>query len=417
MVSILLVDDSRTDRTLFGTLLERDPNFQVTYANDGTTALQQVREHLPNLVVTDLQMPGMDGLQLVRAIRSGYTQIPVILLTAYGSEELATKALQQGAAGYVPKSDAPSLLVETVNHVLSLTQVEMSMERVAGSAKETEVRLKLNNDMDTFGDVVALSQKLASGVGISDTIGQIQVGTAIEEALENALYHGNLEIPTQGIAETLKGDALSKRASQLPYRNRDIQVKLAAKDDSLRVTITDQGLGFDVRQHSKIGLSLSGRGGGRGLFLMWAFMDRVLFNRAGNSVTMVKRAKKPAYQTDVVTVEERADIEWGELVPTDGEQPIRLRKGRQVLGRHTSCDITVDGPDVSSHHCVLFVNEGWWFVKDLGSKVGIQVDGNPVVQHRLSPGSKLAIGEHTFEIQYDPSDLGAEGTTPPVDPF
>ena len=417
MVSILLVDDALADRTLFGGLLEKEPDFRVSYSDDGASALRHVHDELPDLVVTDMQMPEMDGLELVRAIRAAFKQIPVILLTGKGSEELATKAMQQGAAGYVPKSDAAALLVDTIRHVLSLTQLEMSIERVADAAKLTEVRLTLSNDVDALADVVALTQKLALSVGISDTVGQIQVGTAVEEALRNALYHGNLEISSQRFSGESKDREIRRRVGELPFRNRDIQVNITTKDDTLRVTIADEGLGFDVRQHSKIGLSLSGGSAGRGLFLMWAFMDRVLFNRAGNSVTMTKRAKPPATAAPAPAHQQRTDIEWGELASLGGGKSLRLRKGRQVIGRHSGCDITIGGPDVSSHHCVLFVHEGWWFVKDLRSRNGIRVDDTPVQQSRLSPGAKLTIGKQSFKVQYEPHKLGAEGITPPVDPF
>ena len=104
MTIVLVVDDSAVDRRLAGGLLEKESGLTVIYASDGTEALVKLDTENPDLVVTDLQMPKMNGLELVGAIRHQYPLVPVILMTAHGSEEIAIAALEQGAASYVPKS-------------------------------------------------------------------------------------------------------------------------------------------------------------------------------------------------------------------------------------------------------------------------------------------------------------------------
>ena len=115
MFKILLVDDSATDRRLIEGLLKKCLHFEVETAEDGLVALEKIKVKAPDLVVTDMQMPNMDGMQLVERIRRLYPLIPVILITASGSEELASRALQRGAAGYVPKSRCDELLQETID--------------------------------------------------------------------------------------------------------------------------------------------------------------------------------------------------------------------------------------------------------------------------------------------------------------
>ena len=97
MPTILVVDDSATDRKMMGGILERT-GMLVRYAENGSGALKQLERSLPDAVLTDMQMPEMDGLQLVKAVRLRYPDIPVILITGHGSETLAADALQQGAA-------------------------------------------------------------------------------------------------------------------------------------------------------------------------------------------------------------------------------------------------------------------------------------------------------------------------------
>ena len=103
MPTILVVDDSATDRGVAGGLLAKDDQNTVAYATNGREALDVVEKEHPDLVVSDLQMPEMDGLELVEAMREDYPMIPVVLMTARGSEEIAAEALRVGAAGYVPK--------------------------------------------------------------------------------------------------------------------------------------------------------------------------------------------------------------------------------------------------------------------------------------------------------------------------
>src|SRR5262245_17181521 len=103
VTTILVVDDSPLDQRLAGGLLEKHFNCTVRYAADGKEAVGQMAQELPDLVLTDLQMPQMDGLELVQVVKTEFPVVPVILITAHGSEEIAAQALRRGAASYVPK--------------------------------------------------------------------------------------------------------------------------------------------------------------------------------------------------------------------------------------------------------------------------------------------------------------------------
>ena len=81
----------------------RNAGCEVTLAGNGREAMDLLRLDLPDIVLTDLDMPVMDGLELVQAIRRDYPALPVILMTAMGSENVAAKALHHGAASYVRK--------------------------------------------------------------------------------------------------------------------------------------------------------------------------------------------------------------------------------------------------------------------------------------------------------------------------
>ena len=71
--------------------------------------------------------------------------------------------------------------------------------------------------------------------------------------------------------------------------------------------------------------------------------------------------------------------------------------------------------NVSAHHCQLFVNNGYWYIRDLQSRNGVKVNGLKVQEKRVDPGSSLSISKHKYELQYSPADLGAIGPPPPDD--
>ena len=130
MPTVLVVDDSPIDRQLVGGLLKQDTDWTVTYAGDGAAALDSIRTSPPDIVVTDLQMPEMTGLELVIAVRKSFAQVPVVLMTGKGSEEIAVEALHAGAASYVPKRALATMLVDTV-----LARARIDGELAAATAR------------------------------------------------------------------------------------------------------------------------------------------------------------------------------------------------------------------------------------------------------------------------------------------
>lgn len=109
---------------------------------------------------------------------------------------------------------------------------------------------------------------------------------------------------------------------------------------------------------------------------------------------------------------------YGELVPVGGGDPIPLLKKQLRVGRRESCDIVLRFANVSAHHALLTVDEGYWFVKDLGSRNGVKVNGIRITaqtRKRLDPGSTLSVAKHKYEVKYNPADLGAMGPPPSDD--
>ncbi len=394
MATILVVDDSMTERRLMGGWLKRHGDFSVAYAADGNEALRWLRGNRADLVLTDMQMPNMNGLELVTAIRHEFPTIPVILITAHGSADLASRALRQGASSYVPKSRFQDLLVGTVNQILQLSPAEDRNHTGLRDATFCEIHFTLANDPARVTDLVETVQTIVGGMEICDATGQLQLGIALEQALLNAIYHGNLEIGGTGDDKEIDREAIfRRRIKESPYCDRQVEVKLKVTDTEATIVVRDDGPGFDVRKLTKIPLSTSLVDPlGRGFVLMWALMDKVTFSKTGNQVTLVKQRDVQAAtgeaavstgdsgKQDSVTQPRRV---LGKLIPTNGKDPIALMQRRVVIGRHPSCDIVIPHRRVSLRHCLLFVHSGWWYVKCLKESTVIRLNHVAVTQGRL----------------------------------
>ena len=288
MASVLIVDDTAVDRRLAGGLLESAGDVDVRYAENGQQALDKINEAAPDLVVTDLQMPDLDGLQLMMKINESYPDLPVILMTAHGSESIAAQALANGASSFVPKTDLAECLVETVGHVLALTQNDNSYKKLLECATKTDFVFNLVSDPDIIEPLVEMVQQVAVGQGTLSSGTQVQVGVAFENALTNAMFRGNLELARAEFPVT-SPTIINQRMSEAPYKDRSVYVRALITPESVQFTIRDQGPGFDTSTVPEASDPESYREGmGRGLVLIKAFMDEVEFNDSGNEIRMTK---------------------------------------------------------------------------------------------------------------------------------
>jgi CheY-like chemotaxis protein len=290
MATVLVVDDSPIDRRLVGGLLAKAPNIEIVYAGDGEEALELMGHACPTIVLTDMIMPNLDGLELTAEVNKRYPLVPVILMTGKGNEEIAVRALQTGASSYVPKSALASMLVDTVENVLSVAQEEQIQCRLMDCM--TGCQFVIENDVTMIPALINYMRSFIRKTKLCDETNGIRTCVALEEALNNAFYHGNLELDSKAregdraIYRTL----VDQRLGMNPYRQRRIFVDAKVTPEEGRFQIRDEGPGFDpsVLPDPTDPANLE-KPSGRGLLLMRTFMDDVLFNQDGNEVTLVKR--------------------------------------------------------------------------------------------------------------------------------
>jgi CheY-like chemotaxis protein/anti-sigma regulatory factor (Ser/Thr protein kinase) len=298
---LLVVDDSPTQLAQMRMVLESD-GFAVRTASDGLNAISSIDEAMPSVVITDLQMPNMNGLELVEALKQKTPSLPVILTTSQGSEAIAAEALQKGAASYVPKRDMMTWLARTVRQVMSLVMAEQTLREVAKYEVENTVALSLNNDDTLIPSVIARLEKPIIELDLFDEGERMQIAMALDEALTNAIIHGNLEV-SSSLRQVDDGkpyvEMIEARKLETPYCDRRVSVRLEAFPDKARFVICDEGPGFDPgKLADPTDPENLEKAGGRGLLLINAFMDVVKHNDAGNGITMIKRRVADGDLTD-----------------------------------------------------------------------------------------------------------------------
>lgn len=294
MEKILVVDENAHDREVAGQCL-RDHGMIPLYAASGDDAIRAIETDHPDAVLTDLHLPGMDGLELVRLVRSKYAGMPVVLMTSHGTEESAIRALRAGALSYVPKAMLRSTLCNAMEMVMAAVEQRRFREQTRRLLESSEAHFVLGYEQDGPAAMINHLQSNLREVNFCDDTELFQIGTALAEALNNAIEHGNLELESRLREDGTDAYARLRyeRSIQPPYRDRRVRITEHLAPDVVRYTVLDEGRGFDVhtvpdpRQPDCL-LKLSGRG----LFLVRTFMDDVAFNPAGNEIAMTRHRRE-----------------------------------------------------------------------------------------------------------------------------
>lgn len=295
MARLLVVEDGLSQAHLIKTLLEI-AGHDVRTAADGIEGLEVAASFTPQLVVTDLQMPRMDGLELVEVMRRRHPATPVVLMTAFGNEDVAVEALKRGAASYVPKLRLSRDLLQTVSDLLAIAHADRS-DRVLPCLAQCEAMFVLDNDASVIPELIGYVQGLLSQVHQWGENTLMRLGVALHEAVVNAMHHGNLEIGSEHRegAGSHYEQLVNERRSSPPFAGRSVSVCARVSRFEAVMSVRDEGPGFDPHGVPDPTTPANlGKVSGRGLFLIRTFLDEVRYNSRGNEITMIKRRELDA---------------------------------------------------------------------------------------------------------------------------
>lgn len=250
-----------------------------------------------DLVISDINMDGFDGFDLVRKVKATQPHLPVVLMTGQASVDYAIKAMRMGASNLFMKPIALKDLVKSVFHLVDLHRdLRLADDGLRGLVNERRHFLFRSDELDVPSLMNHLTDRLVP-MGFASASNLDVIAMAFHEALVNALEHGNLELESG-----LKGDLFaaedpytslrSQRMADPVYAGRLVEVRLAMDTERFELEISDEGPGFDTSRLSALPpdaeMALQC---GRGLPLIFLVMDEVHFNEKGNQIRMVLRRK------------------------------------------------------------------------------------------------------------------------------
>jgi two-component system NtrC family sensor kinase len=172
---ILVVDDRRENLLFLADSVLRSEGYEVLTAMDGKEALDKALTEKPDLIITDLRMPHMDGLEMMAALRKADANIPVILTTFYGSEQAAIEAFRLGAKDYIVKPYDVAEMLESVERAL----IEQRLRRETQDLKEgVEVRRHLEERVRQLHSLCGIGKALTA-LTDPDEVMRVSVEAAI----------------------------------------------------------------------------------------------------------------------------------------------------------------------------------------------------------------------------------------------
>lgn len=294
MPRILIVDDEEVDRELARRSLSTIDGLETVDARNGEEALALLAEGGSyDLILTDLRMPRLDGLELVKRLSAADGAAPVVLMTSKGSERIAVRALEAGAADYVPKRAMKAELRRVVERVIEIAEARRRRRVAVFCLEKRETSFLLVNDPALISPLSAWFQDGLDHLGFGNESIRAHVGIALMEAVANAMIHGNLEVSSELRRKDPGGyeKLIEERRKAKPWSDRRVRLIAREKAADLEYVVEDEGKGFDrsalpEQDSPETLLDVAGRG----IYLIRTFMDEVAFNDRGNRITMRKRA-------------------------------------------------------------------------------------------------------------------------------
>lgn len=260
---ILVVDDEKDVRDTLSEMIE-SLGSEVAVAENGVKALDRVKTERIDLIVTDLSMPEMSGLDLIVEAKRVSPNIPIAVISAYGNVENTTYALTRGAFSFIAKPFKMSQIKDMIRKGKQLRELSLGTYALMDWVR-SETDMTFPSQENLFPSAILFVLKECQWRGIEDDARLENIAICLEELLSNALIHGN-------------------------RNNKEKQIALRMRFDAERfiLAVKDEGDGFDATTYlEKIRNNQAAIPEKRGLFITDLLVDELQFNDKGNEVTAV----------------------------------------------------------------------------------------------------------------------------------
>ncbi len=294
--NLLIVDDEESILTVLSEYF-RSLSYRVYTAENSEEAMKILNANQKiDLLITDIALPGMSGIDLLKISREIRTDVPVIIITGIKALDYAISAIKHGANDYITKPFELTEVRKIVEKVLRYRFNVQKRDKLFQYAKSMNIHFEIPTKEIDAAVVADFLAKFLFTSGFCDHAGYHQLNLAFIETLINAIEHGNLELPsTMKAGEFEINPAFEElrdaRMKDAHYGDRKIKISFQFNQQFFSLTITDEGPGFDWKKffdeksHPK---EMSIESYGRGFLLIRHIIDEVYFNDRGNSITLIK---------------------------------------------------------------------------------------------------------------------------------
>lgn len=292
-MKILIVEDDLASSEMLRLSLEKE-GYECLLAENGNQALLIHSEHKPDLIISDVRMPEMDGIELLEKLRSIEEETIIIIVTGHSNEELALRSLELGANNYIKKPINLTELKLIIRRYSNILESKYLSKQLPELIEDRTLKLELPTNTQIISSVIDYFQDKIAYFYTAKQLFQIELG--LTELITNAIEHGNL-----GITKEDKTLALKENSLESLYRERLQDPVLSQKTATIVFKqtkeycswqITDQGSGFNWKNlPNPTHLGNIGELHGRGVFLSRLQFDKLEYIGSGNCVIATKYFK------------------------------------------------------------------------------------------------------------------------------
>jgi response regulator RpfG family c-di-GMP phosphodiesterase len=292
-IKILVVDDEEHICKMVLRFLSMN-NYRGDSAKNGKKALDMLAKNKYDIVLTDIKMPEMDGISLMKVAKDTYPDLIFIIMSAYGTLESAIESMKMGAINFIKKPISIVELISTIkkaeDFIFSKSVHLKVKDYIIDINKSVSLTTKeLHQNLDMM--VNYLTTELRDFGAPKASVDNLTL--ALYEALTNAIEHGNLKLDksitrdhTIEIFDNFLKDKL-KKLEDPALAGKLVLISFRFSKNEMEFTITDEGNGFDYKRFiSDVESNIYTDKLNKGLFLIKHVVNKLEFNEKGNQIKM-----------------------------------------------------------------------------------------------------------------------------------
>lgn len=292
-MKVLVVEDDETAREYMVATIE-SLGHETASASDGIEGFKAFKTIQPDVVFSDIQMPNMDGLELLEHVRIADTDVLVIIYSAIDTPEYILKALRLKANDYLVKPVSAKAIANILEKYADVLENRTRTREVLGLIYRRDLGMEISNKIDLLSKIVdRLMIETENALRPNDRLG-IHLG--LMEVLVNAIEHGNLAITYDQKTQAMEGalneweSLINSRLGAQPYKDRKVNIDFHMDRERCEWLITDQGAGFAWNKlpDPNDPENLVKCSHGRGIMLAKLQFDEFIYLGSGNQIRLTK---------------------------------------------------------------------------------------------------------------------------------